>query len=67
MAIAFIIYNILELITPGWIEAFYLFKNVPDIVILNMPIDDLVWYILAGMFVGPLYEYWQEGKEVDLK
>jgi hypothetical protein len=28
-------------------------------------IDDIIWYFFAGLFIGPLYEYWQEGKLVD--
>jgi len=55
----------LELLTPGWIHAFWIFKNVPDIVIFNLPIDDIIWYFLAGLFIGPLYEYWKEGKLIN--
>ena len=25
------------------------------------------WYFLAGMLIGPLYEYWQEGRLVNIK
>ncbi len=63
--IASLIYSVLQFLTPGWVHAFWIFKNVPDIVILNLPVDDIVWYFLAGLFIGPLYEYWQEGKVID--
>ncbi len=58
--------NILELLTPGWIEALYLFNNTPKIIILNMSIDDIIWFLCAGLVIGPLYEYWQEGRLVNL-
>ncbi len=63
--IALLVYSVLQFLTPGWVHAFWIFKNVPDIVILNLPVDDIVWYFLAGLFIGPLYEYWQEGKVID--
>ncbi|MEM4637534.1 MAG: lycopene cyclase domain-containing protein [Candidatus Woesearchaeota archaeon] len=59
---ACLVYNILEFLTPGWVSAFWHFKNVPNIIILNVPIDDIIWYFLAGLFIGPLYEFWKEGK-----
>ena len=62
--IASLVYTILEFLTPGWISAFWYFKNVPHIIVGNLPLDDLIWYFLAGLFIGPLYEYWQEGKLV---
>lgn len=60
--LVFILYSIGELITPGWAKAFWYFRNVPDIIILSVPIDDLFWYFLAGAFIGPLYEFWKGGK-----
>jgi len=62
---ASLVYSVLEFLTPGWIHAFWFFENVPDIVILNLPVDDILWYFLVGLFIGPLYEYWQECKLVD--
>jgi hypothetical protein len=63
--VASTVYTILEFLTPGWIQSFWLFENVPNIIILNLPIDDIIWYFLAGMFIGPLYEYWQKAKLIN--
>jgi hypothetical protein len=60
--VASIVYTILEFLTPGWITAFWYFQNTPDIILFNLPLDDIIWYFLAGLFIGPLYEFWQEGK-----
>ncbi|MAH03767.1 hypothetical protein CMI39_03205 [Candidatus Pacearchaeota archaeon] len=67
LGISLIVYSILELITPGWIQAFWHFKNIPNLIIFNVPIDDFIWYFFAGAFIGPLYEYWQEGKLINTK
>jgi len=63
--VAMFVYSILSLITPGWISEFWHFKNTPQIIIFNLPLDDLIWYFLAGMYIGPLYEFWQERKIVN--
>jgi hypothetical protein len=67
LIVAGIVYSLLEIITPGWVSAFWVFENVPNKIIFNIPLDDIIWYFLAGMFIGPLYEYWQEGRLVDAK
>lgn len=67
LVVAMVVYTLLELLTPGWVQAFWLFENIPNIVILNVPLDDVIWYFLAGAFIGPLYEYWQEGKLINAK
>jgi len=64
LIVASLVYSILSVVTPGWIEAFYLFYNTPKIILFNVPIDDIVWYFMAGAFIGPLYEYWKGKKLV---
>ncbi|HLC67000.1 MAG TPA: hypothetical protein VJK52_05165 [Candidatus Nanoarchaeia archaeon] len=27
--------------------------------LLSIPIEELLWWLTAGMFISPLYEYWQ--------
>ena len=62
-----IVYIILNLLTPGWINAFWYFGDVPSVIILGLPIEDVIWYFFTGMFIGPLYEYWKEAKLVDME
>lgn len=59
LTVSIIVYSCLEILTPGWIPKFWVFKNIPNIIILNVPINDIIWYFLAGAFIGPLYEYWR--------
>jgi len=61
------VYSLLEYLTPGWVREFWYFKNIPEVILFNLPLDDLIWYFLFGLFIGPLYEYWQEAKLVKFK
>ena len=35
--------------------------------ILGIPLEEHVFYFLLGAFLGPLYEYWKEGKLINIK
>ena len=59
--------NIIELITPGWVKATWYFNNLSGIIILKLPLEDIIWFFLSGAFIGPLYEYWREGKLIRIK
>lgn len=67
VSLVFIFYPLLNIISPGWIEHFWLFQNIGYITVLNIPLEEIVWYFLAGIFIGPLYEYWKEGKLINIK
>lgn len=67
LLVSIIVYSFLELLTPGWVNAFWYWKNVPQIIILNVPIDDFINYLLIGAWVGIIYEYWQEAKLINIK
>jgi len=64
---AIFVYFIISLITPGWIDAFWLFQVFPKILIFGLPIEEIITYFLIGALFGPLYEYWQEGKLINVK
>ncbi len=67
LILAIIIYSIIGYFTPGWIDEFLFFENIPRIIFLNMPLDDIIWFFLAGLWIGPLYEYWKEAKLIKYK
>src|SRR3989344_6395340 len=60
--VAIIVYSVVEIFTPGRIVSFWHFKNVPNIVIFNLPLDDIILYFFSGLFICSLYGYWQEGR-----
>lgn len=67
LIIAIITYHLLNLITPGFFDAFWYFQNIGKIIIFGIPLEEIVWFFLVGAFIGPLYEYWKEGKLIKKK
>jgi len=67
VVIASLVYTVVNMVTPDWANAFWHFENVPSIILFSLPIDDIFWYFLAGSFIGPLYEYWQESRLIRKK
>jgi len=65
--ISFVFYIVPEFLFPGWIQSSWSFENISGITLLKVPIEDVVWYFISGMLVGPLYEYWKEAKVKDSK
>jgi vacuolar-type H+-ATPase subunit I/STV1 len=51
------VYALLAFLTPGWVEAFFYFHNVPYMYVGALPIDDFFWYLAAGAAISPMYEY----------
>jgi len=65
--VSFLFYWIPELVTPGWILNTWNFEMISGILIFGVPLEDLVWFFLAGLIIGPYYEYWKEARVVDEK
>jgi hypothetical protein len=59
------IYIILGAFQKGFIFEFWqLPKAWYSALILRIPAAEYIWYFLLGAFIGPLYEYWQQGRLV---
>lgn len=56
-----------EIVTPGWVETYWLHDNLFGIFIMTAPLEDFIWGLLVGMYIGPLYEFWNEKKLFPLK
>ena len=67
LLITFLIYSTVEFLSPGWVLRFWTFKNVQPIIFLNVPIDDLIWYIFTGAFIGVIYEFLQGSRLLRFK
>ncbi|MBS3074230.1 hypothetical protein J4447_02115 [Candidatus Pacearchaeota archaeon] len=63
-----ILYIILTIFFPGFIQQFWF---LPDIwyskLFLGLPVAEYIWHFLVGALIGPLYEFWQEGRLVNLE
>lgn len=53
---------VVEWVTPGWVAQFWLHDQLSGVVILYAPLEDIIWAFCAGLFIGPLYEFWKEGR-----
>lgn len=62
LAVGWLWFWVPELITPGWVEKYWLFENLSGITIFRMPLKDGIWGFLAGAYIGPLYEFLQDEK-----
>ncbi len=67
VVISFFAFWICEFITPGWVNHVWMLKNLSGVIILKVPLEDLIWFFFAGVFIAPLYEYWQETKIAEIK
>lgn len=52
------VYWILIALSPGWIQATWI-GRLSGLFIFGIPIEDVVFYMLLGFLIGPLYEFWQ--------
>lgn len=53
----------LDPLAIGW----WFHENISGITILTIPIEELVWFFVTGMFIAPLYELWQGQKLTKIK
>lgn len=47
---------------PGWINATYNFDHLSGVLVAGIPIEELIFWFLAGLVFGPFYEYWKGEK-----
>jgi len=42
---------------PRVFERFWQLDAITGVALFGIPIEELIWFFLAGMFIGPLYEF----------
>ncbi|MBI2142644.1 hypothetical protein HYU15_04130 [Candidatus Woesearchaeota archaeon] len=60
-------YLIVNAFSPGFVNDWFFMDKLSGILILGYPIEDLIWYFLTGMLLGPIYEAWQNARLVKKK
>lgn len=65
--VAFIGFFVLNYIDPGFVERWWLFEHLTNRIYLGVPLEDVLWFFTAGMFIGPFYEFWQGKKLVRMR
>ncbi len=53
----FIFYIIWLHIYPGVFVKFWQMNVISGILVLGIPVEELIWFFLAGMLLGPMYEF----------
>jgi hypothetical protein len=56
------IYLLLEYLSPNFIENTWMQSSLTGINFLKIPIEDLIFYFLAGFSISPIYLYWKNEK-----
>lgn len=64
--IAAAVYAATDIITPGWVDGLWSYQNVPRIIILGLPVEEVLFYFLYGAVFGPYYEVLVRGKLVEV-
>lgn len=59
------VYFILNTVSPGWIESFWI-SNTGELRILGIPLLDLLWYASAGFGAGPVIPFLLNTKIVSI-
>ncbi len=57
-----ILYFVVNLIQPGFIQDIWLLENLSGIYLFSVPIEDLVWYFSASLFITSLYQIYYSKK-----
>jgi hypothetical protein len=56
MIISILFYLVIVLLSKTWVDNTYL-QGLSGVRLYTIPIEEFVFWLLAGMWVGPLYEY----------
>jgi hypothetical protein len=56
------IFLLLTYFSPNFIDKTWLWQNLSGIRFLEIPIEDLIWFFLAGFSIAPIYLYWKNKK-----
>lgn len=65
--ISMLFYAVIMFLSPHWIDHTYLWKTLSGIRIVGVPVEEFVFWFLAGFVFGPLYEFWQGERLVKIR
>ncbi len=57
--LAFFGFSLMNLIEPGFVQKWWLFEYLSGVVVIGVPLEDIIWFFVAGLFIAPIYEFWQ--------
>ena len=56
------IYLLMIFMSPGYVEHTWILNKLSGFLFLGIPIEDVIWYFLAGAMVSILYPFYNEEK-----
>ena len=59
LLVGYLIAGTMYLIQPGYVHQWWLLTRLSGILVFGLPLEDALWFFVAGLLVGPLYEFWQ--------
>jgi hypothetical protein len=62
-----ITYNLLFIIYPNLISNWWIIGNITGIMVLNVPLEEYIWFISWGLVGTPLYEWLLRKKYVSMR
>ncbi len=57
--VSMVFYATIILVSPEWIENTYIFNTLSGIRVVGVPVEEFIFWFLAGMVFGPFYEFWK--------
>jgi len=57
--LAFVFFGFPEMLRPGWIESAWALNNLSGYFVFYMPLEDFIWFMMMGAFIGPLFKFWK--------
>jgi hypothetical protein len=62
--LSFVFFGFPERLTPGWIESSWALENLSGHFVFYVPLEDFIWFLMAGAFIGPLQKFWKNSRAV---
>jgi len=59
LALSFLVYRVVLVFFPDWIQISWKLNNLSQYFILGIPVEDVIWYFLVGAFISVLYPYYE--------
>lgn len=47
------------LLSPDWVTATYMHDRLSGVYLITVPVEEFIFWFLAGMLFGPWYKYWK--------
>lgn len=59
VCVSVVFYTTAILVSSDWVDKTYLFKTLSGIQVGGIPVEEFIFWFLAGMVFGPFYEFWK--------